>query len=218
MDWGMMQNPTAIVASAAGCAPVPLSSQVEPFSCRHGLLRPRLRFGFAMSLLILLADSVLRFSWLLRFVPKAFPSPDAFILCTQFLEVVRRAIWNLLRIEWENIKQKANQLKARDSLSDHGDDDDDFEYDGNSNDDDGFLLDGGGGVDGSGGDDELPLATTIMPKTPSSSSKPIERPKKMTVPSQQQQQQQQQQHNNSVPTTPKAAALPKNTAGKVAIA
>jgi hypothetical protein len=121
MDWGMMQNPTVVVANAAGCATVPTgrssnnhTTTTNEFSCRHGLLRPRLRFGFTMSLLILLADSVLRFSWLLRFVPAFFPSPDALILCTQFLEVVRRAIWNLLRIEWENIKQKAKQLKARD--------------------------------------------------------------------------------------------------------
>jgi hypothetical protein len=26
-------------------------------------------------------------------------------LCTQFLEIFRRAIWNLLRVEWENLKQ-----------------------------------------------------------------------------------------------------------------
>jgi hypothetical protein len=69
----------------------------------HVCLRPRLRFGFVLSALIVVADSILRFSWMLRFVAK-FPSNDAFALCTQFLEVFRRAIWNLLRVEWENIK------------------------------------------------------------------------------------------------------------------
>jgi hypothetical protein len=28
-----------------------------------------------------------------------------FALFTQFLEVLRRALWNLLRVEWENLKQ-----------------------------------------------------------------------------------------------------------------
>jgi hypothetical protein len=73
-----------------------------------------------MSALIMVADTFLRFSWTLRFVSK-FPSNDAFVLCTQFLEVFRRAIWNLLRVEWENIKQKAKKPKARDSLSDNED-------------------------------------------------------------------------------------------------
>jgi hypothetical protein len=55
MDWDMMQNPTVVVANAAGCAAVPGRSSNNEFSCRHGFLRPHLRFGFAISLLILLA-------------------------------------------------------------------------------------------------------------------------------------------------------------------
>jgi len=246
MDWGMMQNPTAVVASAAGCATAPLPSSQHPTkaysSCRHGLLRPRLRFGFAMSLLILLADSILRFSWLLRFVPKAFPSPDAFILCTQFLEVVRRAIWNLLRIEWENIKQKAKQLKARDSLSDH-EGDDDADYDTNGEDDDFFHIDGGVGAGDAASDEEAAALTTMMfpPKSPSSSSsKPIERTNKVVnthalekqqrplqqhhhpqQPQTQQQQQQQHHHQQSslsqLPTSP-SKTTPKTKPGKVAMA
>jgi hypothetical protein len=58
-----------------------------------------------MSAIILVADSVLRFSWMLRFYHNLFPSADSFVLCTQVLEVFRRALWNLLRIEWENFKQ-----------------------------------------------------------------------------------------------------------------
>jgi len=94
-------------------------------SCHRIFLRPRLRFGVTMSTMIVLSDAVLRFSWLLRFVSKAvFPTDDAFVLCTQFLEVFRRAIWNLLRVEWEHIKQQSKKVqKSRDSLSDHEDDD-----------------------------------------------------------------------------------------------
>jgi hypothetical protein len=76
-----------------------------------------------MSTLIVIADSVLRFSWMFRFVNRRFPNHDAFVLCTQFLEVFRRAIWNLLKVEWEDIKQnKAEAVKARDSLSDNEED------------------------------------------------------------------------------------------------
>lgn len=99
MDWGMMKNPAA--ASAVVCAGGILPSR----TCAHALLRSRLRFGVGMSALIVVADAVLRFSWTLRFYSRIFPSDDSFVLCTQFLEIFRRAIWNLLRVEWENIKQ-----------------------------------------------------------------------------------------------------------------
>jgi len=74
--------------------------------CHQVCLRPSLRFGLTMTVLIVVADSFLRFSWCLKFVPNLFPSNDSFVLCTQFLEVFRRAIWNLLRVEWEHIKQQ----------------------------------------------------------------------------------------------------------------
>lgn len=119
MDWGMLQNPTALIQQA--CVGSLHPEGKAPPSCHHILLRPRLRFGLTMSSLIVLADTCLRFSWLLRFVTK-FPTNDAFVLCTQFLEVFRRAIWNLLRVEWENIKQQKSKVrKARDSLSDNED-------------------------------------------------------------------------------------------------
>jgi len=142
MDWGMMQNPQAVVAQACisttsltGGGDSSKSKEnasdhraLRSSPCHHVWLRPRLRFGLTMSALIVLADSVLRFSWMLRFVSSyLFVSQDAFVLCTQFLEVFRRSIWNLLRVEWENIKQKSKQLKARDSLSDTDDDDDRFD-------------------------------------------------------------------------------------------
>jgi EXS family len=75
------------------------------YSCWYVLLRNRLRFGVGISVLILVTDIVLRFSWTLRFYVTLFPSNDAFVLFTQFLEVIRRALWNLLRVEWENLKQ-----------------------------------------------------------------------------------------------------------------
>ena len=90
----------------------PSSQQHRPRPCQHVCLRPRLRFGFTLSALIVVADAFLRFCWLLKFVPNLFPSTDAFVLTTQFLEVFRRAIWNLLRVEWENMKQQKSKLAA----------------------------------------------------------------------------------------------------------
>ena len=86
---------------------LPTSSSAIPssVSCWHALLRNRLRFGVGISVLILVTDTILRFSWTLRFYVNLFPSTDAFILFQQFLEVIRRALWNLLRVEWENLKQ-----------------------------------------------------------------------------------------------------------------
>ena len=121
MDWGMMQNPQQYIPSVAeNCVPnatmnvdnknsSPKAATSHP-TCAHAVLRPRLRFGAATSVSILLIDTILRYSWLLRFYEqKFFPSNDVYILCTQFLEAVRRALWNLLRVEWENIKQNRNK-------------------------------------------------------------------------------------------------------------
>ena len=136
MDWGMMQDPYKVAQKACGLGYVnPNTSnyntaiggsamskgheQLLSDHCHHVCLRPRLRFGLTLSALIVIADSFLRFSWTLKYIAK-FPSEDAFVLCTQFLEVFRRAIWNLLRVEWENIKQKQIHAKARESWSDHG--------------------------------------------------------------------------------------------------
>ncbi|KAG7358381.1 EXS family protein [Nitzschia inconspicua] len=108
-----MQGPTSSNGGNKGHDDhLPLSPHMRNRPCYHFCLRPRLRFGLTLSALIVIADSFLRFSWLLRFVAK-FPSHDAFVLCTQFLEVFRRAIWNLLRVEWENIKQKDAAAKGK---------------------------------------------------------------------------------------------------------
>lgn len=92
MDWGMMQEPSK-AAGAVCVAGNMYSSDVAGSEkvpdCTHVFLRPRLRFGLMISLAILITDAVLRFSWTLRFYHKIFPSPDSFVLCTQFLEVFR---------------------------------------------------------------------------------------------------------------------------------
>ncbi len=111
MDWGMLQDPYRVAQTACAIGAPKGKGHSAPVACHQVCLRPSLRFGLTLTVLIVCADSVLRFSWLLKFVPKLFPSHDAFVLCTQFLEVFRRAIWNLLRVEWENIKQqKKKQL------------------------------------------------------------------------------------------------------------
>jgi len=88
------------------------SASTTTMNCWYAWLRPRLRFGIAMSAMIVLADCILRFGWTLRFYKRLFPSGDSFVLCTQFLEVFRRAIWNLLRVEWENSKQAKAKSQA----------------------------------------------------------------------------------------------------------
>lgn len=89
MDWGMMQNPENMVSdSCAGGSVASVGS--KPQSCAHAVLRPQLRFGASASVGILLVDTVLRYSWLMRFWEKGlFPNGDIYILCTQFLEALR---------------------------------------------------------------------------------------------------------------------------------
>lgn len=106
MDWGMMQNPQGMMPESCAGGSMGATAGSKPLSCAHSVLRPRLRFGASTSIAILLIDMVLRYSWLLRFwETDLFPNPDIYILCTQFLEAIRRSLWNLLRVEWENIKQ-----------------------------------------------------------------------------------------------------------------
>jgi len=129
MDWGMMHNPTAVVVSAncmGGSATPPMvgtkATSISTDSCHHGCLRPKLRFGIGISSWIFITDCILRFAWTLRFATHLFPSADMFALFTQFLEVLRRALWNLLRVEWENLKQ-ANSGTRLIAAEDDEDDD-----------------------------------------------------------------------------------------------
>jgi hypothetical protein len=113
MDWGMMNRPSSVLDRTIGrCAGSwintknsDINESTSANSFLRILLRPNLRFGYALSILILFLDIVLRFSWLLRFAEKEmFTNADEYILCSQFLEVFRRAMWNLLRVEWEGIR------------------------------------------------------------------------------------------------------------------
>ena len=68
-------------------------------SCR--LLRPS-RFGPELSLLALLLNSSLRFGWMLRFYRASlFTSDDQYVMAIEFLEVLRRSVWNLWRVDWQ---------------------------------------------------------------------------------------------------------------------
>lgn len=100
---GFSQLPTSQPGKMFG--PPSRSTSGGVSSCWYALLRSRLRYGISTSVVILTIDIVLRFSWTLRFWHQLFPSNDAFVLISEFLEVVRRALWNLLRIEWEHMKQ-----------------------------------------------------------------------------------------------------------------
>lgn len=117
MDWGMMSDPSAVVQQAVPCSSGIFSSFSsdgvhKSHNCLDITLRPRLRFGTFLTLMIVALDTVLRFSWTLRFYESAiFPSKDAYILCTQFLEIFRRSVWNLLRVEWELMKQIQDSKK-----------------------------------------------------------------------------------------------------------
>lgn len=138
MDWGMIYDPGALLAD-------PKRHLREPKLCTKNFLRPRLRFGPKISMMILLTNLLLRFAWLLRFwETRLFPSVDEFVLCTQFLEVFRRALWNLLRVEWEQLKILSSNKELQDEFlggnnsssrtvminEDNDDDDDYFSTDG----------------------------------------------------------------------------------------
>ena len=97
MDWGMMQNPAKAAVCVGGVYPTAEGDDEKPpHNVVHALLRPRLRFGLGISLSILMTDVVLRFSWTLRFYHALFPSADSFVLCSQFLEVVRYVQYSVM--------------------------------------------------------------------------------------------------------------------------
>lgn len=145
MDWGMMHNPTPIIqqyssscTGGGGNITGTLlfgttsntnannnnsnnnsnNSNTDKKDCWRVCLRNKLRFGGFWSFIILVVDLFLRFFWVMRFYEAAiFPNNDSYILCTQFLEAFRRAIWNLLRVEWESIKQMTARTYTKHSSS-----------------------------------------------------------------------------------------------------
>ena len=113
MDWGMLDNPTAVVGQTLGtCIPAIASPEMKCVSCVDVALRPRLCFGTALTLAVVMIDVCLQYSWTLRFIEHAiFPSNDVYILCMEVLVVFCHTVWNLLRVEWEHIKQTRSVKK-----------------------------------------------------------------------------------------------------------
>jgi hypothetical protein len=56
MDWGMMQSPEKIAQVVGSFGAFPAENVEKPADCTHVLLRPRLRFGLWISLVILVTD------------------------------------------------------------------------------------------------------------------------------------------------------------------
>ena len=67
---------------------------------RDGCLRQGIRFGNNATILAISVNLFLRCSWMLRFSNLSL-TEDQFIFLSQFLEVFRRSLWNLFRIEWQ---------------------------------------------------------------------------------------------------------------------
>ncbi|GMI59566.1 hypothetical protein ScalyP_jg8061 [Parmales sp. scaly parma] len=67
----------------------------------------KLHFGSTLSYLAIFLNVCLRFSWLLRFNDAVFNDKNKYIFLLEMGEVVRRAGWNLLRLEWELINTPA---------------------------------------------------------------------------------------------------------------
>ena len=63
---------------------------------------PRSYYTFAV-----LIDLCLRFTWLTKFskLPSVYLSGDSWILTLELLEILRRSLWSVIRIEWEWINQ-----------------------------------------------------------------------------------------------------------------
>lgn len=72
------------------------------------LLREKLAYHHRSYYFMMVLNLVLRLAWVLTLSPnitdKTFGSPEIFRLITGALEIIRRGIWNLLRIEKEHIK------------------------------------------------------------------------------------------------------------------
>jgi glycerol-3-phosphate acyltransferase PlsY len=76
-------------------------------------LRPTLLFGTAWQYyLAIVADFFLRIVWVLKYVEfDHMISYDRFMLLIEVLEVVRRSMWAIFRIEWECLNRSHIQAK-----------------------------------------------------------------------------------------------------------
>jgi hypothetical protein len=69
----------------------------------HCLLREDLIYDYRSYYVMMISNLILRLAWVLtlsqNITDKTFGSPEIFRLITGALEIIRRGIWNLLRLE-----------------------------------------------------------------------------------------------------------------------
>ncbi len=99
MDWGLMQK------GASGL--------------RHERLLMPYRWMYYVAMILNAAG---RFTWSVRWLHifhTSFSSPVDGVLMMELVEVARRALWTVFRIEWEYVKPKMELLATNDSPIDH---------------------------------------------------------------------------------------------------
>lgn len=82
MDWGFLADRPLFSVPLRGS---PLESNIS----------------LPLTLVMVLLNFALRCSWMLRYYQHIFNDWDHYVLVLQFLEVLRRGLWNILRVEWE---------------------------------------------------------------------------------------------------------------------
>lgn len=110
-------------SSSSSLAPLPVeppSPKIHHESIKKcSFLRQNLGFGPTLTWLAIILNLLLRSSWMLRYKQKTwFSDADQYVLVVQFLEVGRRAIWNLLRVEWEIVNTQREKVRSISSVSD----------------------------------------------------------------------------------------------------
>lgn len=79
----------------------------------HMLLRERLTFTPRSYYLAMIANCIMRFGWALLISPSQNYVQQHVILILGCVELVRRFIWTIFRIEWEHIKKELNEDRRR---------------------------------------------------------------------------------------------------------
>lgn len=82
----------------------------HPFGLRAQLLYPLPYYPF-----VVLANLVLRLTWSIKLSPHLHSHSEGsgVIFWTELAELVRRWMWVFLRVEWEIVKDKQENLKVR---------------------------------------------------------------------------------------------------------
>ncbi|GMH59751.1 hypothetical protein TrRE_jg886 [Triparma retinervis] len=106
VDWGLGSS---LLSGFNFCevGPGSFSPSGKEKKGRDGCIRQGIRFGSNATALAILVNFSLRCAWMLRFSTLSL-TEDEFILLAQFLEVFRRALWNLFRIEWQLVTMRNN--------------------------------------------------------------------------------------------------------------